>query len=557
MNRPGMSGWQVGDGASFAAGGATTAEDRQAARGQWAFWAALMLLTAGVYALLNNGSWLSGGSDAAYYLSIARNLARGEGLTWHGEPVLTAAPGWPWLLSLVMRATDSLGAINALSGGLIVGATGLWYWVLRRYASPKLSFLLMLLVAALYHWFRGAMLAYSEPPFCFLTAAALLLALQIGDGRGLRWRVPLFLGCCAGLVLTRWAGVLLFPVLAGALLSGWLRDWRRWALVAACGLVLGGLGGGVKASLHAQARARGAIEALSAEQRLMDRRFSPTPQLIAQRLGNGGMWVSALLWPETEMLRLEGLAAWGPRLAGWAALLVFVAHAVRAGHRHQWLWLGTLLYCVVIFAMVTRVTGRYLLPVAPVLLLGMWEGLRALPLLAGRPRALRMAATALFGSVAACNAPLLAVSVAVVQLPGFQARYLAGEHQEFCSVAAWLMDEGAADGEIAVNTSHPRERIREERFLARMINWLADVEVAPVPPEVCTGAPNDALADWARQHNVRFYLMRSEEQPRRLWHWRLGQGERTYLEVYALRDGQLEPVRPPARTEGIRRVPGL
>src|SRR6185295_11272654 len=47
-----------------------------------------------IYALLQNRYWVPSG-DSEVYISIARNIARGDGYTFNGQPVQMVPPGWP------------------------------------------------------------------------------------------------------------------------------------------------------------------------------------------------------------------------------------------------------------------------------------------------------------------------------------------------------------------------------------------------------------------------------------------------------------------------------
>src|SRR5439155_18372854 len=63
----------------------------------------------------------------------------------------------------------------------------------------------------------------SEGLFCIISAATLLLAMQIGEGRQQWWRVALLAVLCAAAVTVRWAGVIGMLLVAAALFQG---EWR-------------------------------------------------------------------------------------------------------------------------------------------------------------------------------------------------------------------------------------------------------------------------------------------------------------------------------------------
>ena len=55
----------------------------------------LAVILAAAYAACQNGQWIPGGSDDAYYLTIGRNLLLGRGYVWDGAPVTVSPPGLP------------------------------------------------------------------------------------------------------------------------------------------------------------------------------------------------------------------------------------------------------------------------------------------------------------------------------------------------------------------------------------------------------------------------------------------------------------------------------
>src|SRR3954469_6576044 len=62
-----------------------------------------------VYVLGFTGSWRPE-PDSAFYLSLAKNVALGNGYTYQGEPNHLAYPGLPWLLAgtFTIFGTDNL-----------------------------------------------------------------------------------------------------------------------------------------------------------------------------------------------------------------------------------------------------------------------------------------------------------------------------------------------------------------------------------------------------------------------------------------------------------------
>lgn len=143
---------------------------------------ALVLLV--VYGLFQNGQWVPGGGDDAYYLAIARNMATGEGYFWKQMPVLAIPPGWPAVLAFLMQVSTSFAFLNLVLMSMCVGAACVWYFILRRFTSPLGAWLVILLAGTLFEWHRFSFTFYSESLFFLLFAVALLLAMQISEGRG-------------------------------------------------------------------------------------------------------------------------------------------------------------------------------------------------------------------------------------------------------------------------------------------------------------------------------------------------------------------------------------
>ena len=55
-----------------------------------------------LYGLLQNPYWVPAG-DSELYTAAARNIARGDGYTFNGQPVAIIPPGWSWMMAMVMQ----------------------------------------------------------------------------------------------------------------------------------------------------------------------------------------------------------------------------------------------------------------------------------------------------------------------------------------------------------------------------------------------------------------------------------------------------------------------
>jgi len=92
---------------------------------------ALLLL----YGLLQNPYWVPAG-DSELYTAAARNMARGEGYTFNGQPIAIIPPGWAWLMSMVMRLTPYFLPLKLMAMACVIGSLACAYWIVRRFVSP-------------------------------------------------------------------------------------------------------------------------------------------------------------------------------------------------------------------------------------------------------------------------------------------------------------------------------------------------------------------------------------------------------------------------------------
>jgi len=560
----------------------------------------LMAILAAAYLCLYNGYWQPGGSDDAYYLSLARGLARGEGLKWQGVPVMDVPPLWPIVLAGLMKLTSSMAVINLAPLVFTWLAGGLWFGVLRRLTEARRAFWIMLIVGLLYRWFADAIHAYSEGMFCFLAGAGLLLAMQIAEGRRLAWRAPLLLVICAAMVMTRWPGVFMFPVIGASLLKGELmpRLNRRWAVAIVSGLAVVGSYYGTRWLLHrplekAVAKTRQEAAALAQEDRRLERMIDQPTKTYIQRGLNGGTWLAGLFWPPMEMGSFGNGIVHAVNVLGWVLLaLVLVRVGWGAGQR-DWIWLGLLVYVGSFIVMWPKPVGRYMVPAAPLLVLAVWSAAERIarwwtwrPLVV----ACRWGTGLFLASLVACNLPIWGISAFVARSPRFHELYLAGEYRAYSDLAALAARVNADDDDVVTVRGDKRTgSLRNYRFLQRMYTWMTDRDMPLLPAKqirfyastspssraATTSAsrpgtkPSTTAATTRRRAAAwRYYVHRPAEQPQRMWHltqsWlesltgakASGRAGR-YLEVYEKKGERLVKVALPADAAPLSRVPGL
>ena len=544
----------------------------------------VVIVLGALYGTLYTGHWFPGASDDAYYLAIARSLVVGDGFRWNGAPVMLVPPGWPMLLAGVMCISPSFALLNALPMLACLGAAVLWYRILRRYAEPGVAMTATLIAATLFHWHRHAFHHYSEGPFLLLTALALLLACQVSEGKTQWWRIGMLCAACVLMVATRWTGLLAVLLVAPAVMSGQRRPAgrRQWIALVLATVAIVGSYGAMRTTLRHMAqrqcseaideadRAK-AIDALARDQQRLTKGVGAVGT-YPRRFLAAGQWLSRLLWPPAEIGRSKPMLGAATNILGWGLFVLLAVGTWSAVRARQWLWLGAFLQCGALVLIWWRPNPRYLVPIAPLLVLGMWQGAETI-LTAIRHRTRRRAAravgVALVAGTVVCNVAILAVNAWTARSSNFTTRCLAGEYADLAAAADYLNQRSVSDDELAVATRCVTLGRQRSNALALRVMHLATnrrVREAPAgfPPE-----QNDrVLADWAKQEAVRYVLSRPEVVPSRLWHirtdWlepdgadgaqRSGNG---FFELYELRGDAFVKVDLPDVREDVRRLPGL
>src|SRR5687767_15127646 len=113
-----------------------------------------------------NGQWRVE-PDSALYLVIGRNLAEGDGLTYHGKPHNLAFPGLPALIAgtLKLFGTDNLVAAHAVMLLVALCALGLTYRLFLLHADRPTAVAVTLLLGFSRTFYRYAFELMSDMPF--------------------------------------------------------------------------------------------------------------------------------------------------------------------------------------------------------------------------------------------------------------------------------------------------------------------------------------------------------------------------------------------------------
>ena len=370
-------------------------------RSDWGLCLGLVLLLGTIYGLLSNPYWSPAGGDDAAYVAIARSLFNGEGFRFNGYPELVIAPGWPIVLALAMKISPTFAMLNLLATLFLLATVFTWYWIVRRFASPRASFVIVLLCSTLLavHWWASHL--YTEPLFSLLLGVVLLLAFQIREGRGSpAWRIALLGLLAAALVAVRLAGLLMVPMLAGIVLSGQWRPAanRGWLAALVVVTAMAGMFVYLRCSNWRDAlpgqlaatRATGTdpvgTDAGDASVAPDGRPLPPAANDMLQppmvrlssrstgRLACSGEWFAKLLWPVGNSGRGMGPVRLLSVAIGTLLMVPLGAMLVDGSRRREWIWIGLGIYCLYFIATWLTANERYFVPIAMLLVVGMYRG---------------------------------------------------------------------------------------------------------------------------------------------------------------------------------------
>ena len=534
----------------------------------------LVLILAVYYGALQNGQWAPI-SDADLYIPIARSLALGHGFLFNGMVVRAVPPGWPIVLAGAMLVSGSFWFLNVLQMCVMLGAFLLFYRIMLRLTSVRGAFIVCLTAGMLSPCYHRTFLLHSEPLFCLIEAGAVLLAMQANEGRSASWRLLLVLALTAAATMVRWAGILVCPVIIGALLSGHFRPaWNRlWLCAVLTGVVAFGTFFGVRYALEQIALA------YPAQPQALTYAANEHPIMsdlrgFVGRLPRSGVWFCNLLAEPASVgasFRPVRVAAY---VVGWVLLAFFLAGTLPLIRRSSWVVPGAFAYSLGFFGMWDNPSPRYLMPVAPFLLLGILNGVHLLgevgPAAVWR-RLRRVVLVGLFVGIAACNLSLYAVDVCILHSDNVYANYLAGQTKPLIAIASYLRGHGVKDGQV-VRSFMTRCKEGVSPTTGRLLDvrglfLLIDKTILTLPRNM-SGPPDASITKWAIDQGARYYIERLPINPWRVWHFRVPWLQRLvtgkpagktnqYFVLYELQDGRFQRVHVPSWNGRIGRVPDL
>jgi hypothetical protein len=258
-------------------------------------WAAGLL--GGIYLLSFNGLWRAE-PDSALYLCVARNLAGGQGYTYHGSIETLAYPGLPVLLAATFKVfgSETLWPANLMM--LVMGmiALALTYRLMNLYAGRRTAIIVTLGMAATKLFFRYCFQIMTDMPFLAGVLAVLCgfealfgpqsawstkptpsqspSAPAVHRGRWYDWAL-IVLGM-ADVVTMRPTMLAFVPVvILVAIVTAWRRGFA-WRVVGVVGLLLAG----VAAFYRLDPRRAGVSQLDGYEQFVLSQFRNPTAEFL-------------------------------------------------------------------------------------------------------------------------------------------------------------------------------------------------------------------------------------------------------------------------------------
>jgi 4-amino-4-deoxy-L-arabinose transferase-like glycosyltransferase len=326
---------------------------------------AVALASATLYLLQWVPVWIVG-EDSALYNLLGRSLARGQGYTIYGLPHVHVPPGFPALLAGAKLAGLSSGTINALMLAAALATVYLAWRLLREHESWEWALPVLVLFACSDTTHDMSMQILSDIPCTALVLLGLWMFARWSAGRP----APLEVGVLA-LTAAVWMRLAVVPLVFGAGLGLLLQrrkpSWRRAWL--ACGLLAVLTGASLLAFyVHYRANREPGLPS-----------YASYFTHLAQR-GLGG-WVAELSANLASACEALGNLLTGQTIRPNVVAAVLLLPLAGAGmwrrlRQNQAVGVIACLAFVGGLVMLRNFKARYLLPVSPLLLLYVVDGLR-------------------------------------------------------------------------------------------------------------------------------------------------------------------------------------
>jgi hypothetical protein len=444
--------------------------------------------------------------DGAGYAVLGMALAEGRGYREIESPDPARhthyPPGYPLTLAAVWRiAGRSVQSAHILSVACTVAAILAAWWWFRSMYTERVALAAGLALAANWTWGRVGGAIQSEPSYFLWAQLAILAATWAGrrdnPGRGVMLGALL-----AASLLTRHVGVVLVPAIGLDLLRR-----RRWSSLGAAGLSAAALTLPWIAWSAASRRPTQldllvgdhlatlvARQLVFYAQRIPDQLIGPVVEIGTVFANSTPLFVLVNTWA----VAATGLVAWGwsralrsprRRLAGLIPMATLPL---------LWIWPFT-------------EAGRFLIPLAPCLIIGAIEGLTAL---ATRTRLARPRAWAAWAVLAA------SLPYPIYSVVAGRAEVRRRADRPFDAACDWIVRRGGRPGPVL--SGHPAEvfwitgRVGlgpgsdDPRELASSIDSFG-VAYLVVDERRYAGSPVSPLGDYVRRHPERVSRVWSQE----------------------------------------------
>lgn len=460
----------------------------------------LMVIVVAVYAAGLSADW-SVGKDSGLFLNLARNVFRGQGYTLAGYPHMHVPPGFPMLLAgLMSLGATSFLALNVAMGLMGLATVGLVYLMLRQLVHRDWAILLTLAFALTHEMFQRSGEILSDVPFMLLVTAALWMYL-----RGLRadkpsaslWEVASVL-----LIASAWMRMVAFPLAAGAAVGLLISSWRTRRGRAAANVVLVAIGLAATLAFFIYYRSTH-----------LDPIASSYPGTL-DRLSRGSFIVNYVVGPMQHLYIASGqlsrliIAQRMPLIVCTIVLVLpmIVAMAARMRRGEFVTPLATVVYVAALGVASEDPKTRYLLPVAPLLILLMIEGYIALVALAARlfrnspqwrPQYHYVAPLALLTLALAMNLPLVGRTLVQKHQRDFFLNQQHGDWKGEILAGEFLKQRQPIDG--CLLAPHP-------------VAYLADAQVVMLSSGVLASKPSAAeISKLLHDLRVRYVVLDMHE----------------------------------------------
>jgi hypothetical protein len=244
---------------------------------------------------------------------------------------------------------------------------------------------------------------------------------------------------------------------------------------------------------------------------------------MIKRIRESGKWFSWALWPELRFAGGVKLMSSIDTIFGWLMIIPLAVFGWVSLKKREWMWPGVGVYCVYLCLNWPNPNARYLVPLLPLIVLGIVEGIRTIFAHYQKMQWGARIVTVLLISIALANSALLAVDVYVARSSDFYSHYEGGLDMSLISCVKYLNNRGINDGELAISDVYTNlGKRRQSKFGLRATVMLSDRVVKSMPGKWDSEDVNKAkFVSWARSRHIKFALFQLPISPWRVWHFRL------------------------------------